>query len=286
MRTSVHLVRVDLGVSTDRVLAANIALRDRTYPDDAARVAFFERLLPRLADAPGVEAVGLANWPVVSPPRPQPLEVEGSPASAPSAAVVAISPGYFEALGMTVVEGRAFAAADRLGAERVAVVSETLARRLVADGRAVGSRIRVVSRSPGVAPVAEWSTIVGVVSDVRQGPADEDRSDVYVPLLQSPTRFAPLYARSAGSAMSSLTALRAALREIDPEASMALIGTLDQLFDDQLARPRFLAGLLSAFAGFAVLLSLVGVDRVIAYAVRQREQESPCAWRSVPMRAR
>jgi ABC-type antimicrobial peptide transport system permease subunit len=122
-------------------------------------------------------------------------------------------------------------------------------------------------------PAPVRRTVVGVVKDVRQFYADEDLTDLYVPLLQSPGRFASLFARGAGPPASQLPALRQALKEIDREVALDSPRPLPAFIDDQLASPRFLASLLSGFALFAALLALLGVYGVIAYAVRQRERE-------------
>jgi putative ABC transport system permease protein len=264
VRTVRSLVAVDLGYRTERVLAASLALRERSHPGDDARAAFYARLLPRLREAAGVEAASLAGWPPLQQPRPQPIE---SGASRLAAAVIAVSPGYFHSLGIPLLEGRDFTLADLLGAEPVAVVSRTVAQRLRPAGSALGARLLI----PGRKPVSR--TVVGVANDVRQAPTDDDPADVYVPLLQAPGRFASLSARISGPPAPALAALRRALRELDPEASLDGNGMLAETREQRLARPVFLAGLLAAFAAFAVLLALVGTYGVIAYAVKQREHE-------------
>ena len=108
---------------------------------------------------------------------------------------------------------------------------------------------------------------------MRQTPADEDLSDVYVPLPQVPGRFAMMYVRTSGAPAGWLPQLRAAFKEIDPEIPLNSARPLQAAFDEQLARPAFLAWLLAGFAVVAALLALVGVYGVIAYAVRQRERE-------------
>ena len=116
-------------------------------------------------------------------------------------------------------------------------------------------------------------TIVGVVGDVRQGPADVDLADLYVPILQPPGRFAFALMRTSGGDAPAIAALRSAFRDIDPEISVFRAGPLQARVDELTAGPRFVASLLSAFAAIAALLALVGVYGVIAYAVRQRERE-------------
>lgn len=278
VRTAAHLMRADLGWHGEHVLAANLALRDHSYPNAAARAAFAERVSMRLRAVPGVEAVALANWPTVAQPRPQAIEIDSRPGSTFRSAVTAVSPDYFSTLAIPLADGRVFSERDRVGAEPVAMVSETLSRRLWPGARAIGHRLAVARDQPplgGNGSPLEWRLVVGVVNDIRQTPADEDTADVYIPLFQAPTRFMPTYVRTAGTPNAALAALRQAVNEIDPEVSLDATspGALSTLIDQQLSRPRFLAALLAAFAAFAVLLALIGVYGVIAYAVRQREHE-------------
>ncbi|HSC25668.1 MAG TPA: FtsX-like permease family protein, partial [Vicinamibacterales bacterium] len=269
-----RLMRVDFGIQGSQVLTTSLTLRQATYPDAASRAAFHDRVLSRLSTIPGVRSVALANWWPLQARPPQRIEAEGAPVSGLSASLFPVSPDYFGALGIPVVSGRTFAASDGDAGERVAIVSETFARRAWPDGGAVGSYIAVAEEDEhgGRRPSASFR-IVGTVGDVRQTPADEDLADVYVPLRQVVGRFFFLHVRTSGPPMALLTAVRAAFGEIDPEVSLTNPRPLQAAIDEQVARPTFLAWLLTGFAAVAALVALVGVYGVIAYAVRQRERE-------------
>jgi hypothetical protein len=184
-----------------------------------------------------------------------------------------VSEAYFSTMDVPILAGRVFSRADRSGSEPVAVVSETLARQLWSDGAAIGRRLTVPQQEERAQPALVARTIVGIVRDVRQDPADRDLADVYVPILQPTGRFALVLMRTAGDPAGALPSFRAAFREIDPEISVMRAGPLQARVDDLIVRPRFLASLLAGFALVAALLALVGVYGVIAYAVRQRERE-------------
>ncbi|MBI4473204.1 MAG: ABC transporter permease, partial [Acidobacteria bacterium] len=265
LRTVLYMLDVDLGIQPQQLISTAVALRDRTYPDEVARLAFHERLLTRLRAVPGVESAALANWPLLAIQPPQPIQTEGGPeAIAASSSVVGVTPDFFATAGIPVVHGRTFEMSDRAGSEPVALVSETLARRLWPNSSALGSRVRVRQRE---------HRVVGVVRDLRQGPTDEDLADLFVPFMQAPSRFASVVLKVNAPSPSWTPVLRQAVKEIDPEVTLNPIQEVQLLVHEQMSRPRFLAGLLTGFSFFALLLALIGIYGVIAYGVKQREHE-------------
>jgi predicted permease len=274
LRTLIGMLDVDLGMRSAGVVTANLALRDRRYPDGESRATFYERLLAALGPMPGIAAAALSLPPPLAELPPEPVHGEDG-AAATSAGVFAVTPDFFATLGIPIRQGRSLGPPDRGAGEPVALVSESFARRLWPGASPLGKRVRVRLRwLDGADTAGVVRTVVGVVGDVRHSPTDRETADVYVPLLQAPGRFARLMMRTAaGPGTSWLDASRRALEEIDPEASLYLPRELDELVDEQLARPRFLASLLVAFGLFATVLALIGVYGVIGYAVEQRRHE-------------
>ena len=275
VRSVVNLLNVNLGFSSERVLTASVTLRQHRYPDATSRAAVFERMVSRVSAVSGMESVGLMTSYPVQQPRTVPVAAADLNAGgAVRAGVHGVSPSYFEALQIPLVAGRVFTSSDRVGSEPIAVVSEFLARALWPAGDALGRRVVVPEpREGSPAPVPVHRLVVGIVRDVRQGTSDVELADLYLPMLQSPTRFAFVVARTAGPPSTLLPAVKSALRDVDPQFALDRARPLQAIVDEITARPRFMAALLAWLASAAAILALVGVYGVIAYAVRQRERE-------------
>ena len=273
LRTVVSLVRADLGFESDRTLIASITLRQNRYPDAAARLAVFERLLESVGRISGVRSVALtSSWPLQQQ-RLYPVEVEGnrSPIRT-NAAVHTVTSGYFTTAAIPILTGRGFTTVDRDGAEPVAIVSDTLARRLWPGDSALGRRVLVTSRTQEDPATPMSCLVVGVVRDVRQDPTDADLADVYLPMAQVPDRFAVALIRTEGDPQGWLPAVRSAFHTVDAEIPMNA-RPLRRLVEETRSRPEFLASLLAVLAAIAALVAVVGVYGMMAYAVRQRERE-------------
>jgi predicted permease len=270
--TALRMLAVDFGIDAN-VAMASLALRQQSYPDEIGRAGFYQRLVSQLESAlpAGRGSVAVSDWWPMQPTRPWRVDGNDSAASA-DASVLSVTSGYFATLGIPIREGRSIAPPDRVGAERVAVISASLARRLWPDGSAVGRQLRVQNLD-GAYPSASASmlihTVAGVVGDVRQGHADENRFDVYLSLLQNPGRFAYVFQPARTPALPVATIVAS----LDREAAVGTPRLMSELIDQERARPRFLAYLLSAFAVFSGVLAMLGIYGVIAYAVRQRERE-------------
>jgi ABC-type antimicrobial peptide transport system permease subunit len=179
----------------------------------------------------------------------------------------------FTTLAIPVTEGREFTLADRSAAEPVAIVSQTFARRLWPGLSPIGQRLRITQAS-GRGPVAgPWLRVVGVVRDVKQSYDDVNQADVYVPYAQGELgRYGSVYLRTDRPPATVAASMRKILASIDP---LGIVNDPRPVVEEnvQLSRARFMTSMLAGFAAFALLIALLGVYGVIAYAVQQRERE-------------
>jgi putative ABC transport system permease protein len=267
------LARLAPGFDPRGVVTAKIQLSDK-LADHRARAAFYRPLLERLQALPGVEHAALVLLRPLADPvgwdYPYTLEGQTPEAQArnPNANFESISPGYFAAVGIPLVDGRNFAEADGPDAGPIAIVSRSMARRNWPGESAIGKRIK-----PGPPDQkAPWKTVVGVVGDVRYREWTAVRDDIYVPYGQWNFGRMDLVVK-ASDPVAIVPAIRAAVRAADPDLPLASVTTLERAVDDATAGPRFTAVLLGVLALVALVVAAVGTFSVLAWSVERRTRE-------------
>jgi putative ABC transport system permease protein len=274
VRSLGELLAVDPGFDPEHVLTASLSLPERSYPDEAQAVAFVDRLLERVAALPGVvEAGRVWTLPFGGSAAIFSFRIEGQPppepGSEPDAGFQAADTGYFRALRIPLLAGRWIEPADRDDAPDVALVNRAFAETFF-DGRPLGRRISLGDPADG----EPWIEIVGVVGDVRHHAFDQPvRPEVYLPYPQFTLRTAVLVLRTAGPPEAMAGALRTELGELDPELPLSRVEPLATVVADSTAERRFVATLMSLFAGLAAFLAGLGLYGVIAHSVAQRTRE-------------
>ena len=278
MRTLVALQRVDLGVSTEGVLTAEVQLPAATYPAPADVVRFYRTVEDRLAALPGVAAAGairvlplsrtLGDWSIKLEGRPY------VPAENPNADYQAVTPGYFQAMALRIVRGRPLTAADREDAPLVAVINETMAARYWPGREAIGQRFMMGTDDK------PWLTVVGIVGQVRHNAiVEEPRAEMYVAHAQLPAHIgsAPrgmaLVVKARDDAAALVPALRSTIRGLDPSLALGNVRTMDDLAGTHLANARFTALMLGAFAVLAFVLAVVGLYGAVSLVTDERASE-------------
>ena len=278
IRTVQRIMSIDPGFRSEGVLTMELSVPPSRYPDDARISGFFDELRHRVEALPGVQHAGAARLlPLAAPignwglriPGYTPPPGEGAPGD-----WQIVTPGYFETMGLHLVEGRLFDERDHDGGPVVFVISQRMADRYFAGRDPIGASMRLSNDS------AQMGTVIGVVRDVEHNgltsAVDPTFYAVHSQFHQS-AQFTPRTKNqvvpTTAEPQALVRAVRARVRALDPEIPVAHVRTMDHIVRNSIARQRFSMLLLGAFGALALLLAMVGIYGVVAQLVAARKQE-------------
>jgi putative ABC transport system permease protein len=272
LRSFVSVTSINPGFETTRLLTWQMNLPVNLTNNDE-RLAFYRNFFARMEALPGVESAGgTTRVPLGSTSVAATLQREGVPvplAELPEIRFSRAMHNYFQAMGIPIRRGRNFNSTDGPTAPPVAIINETMARKLFANMEPLGQHVRI-----GSAPNGPWMTIVGVIGDVRHGGLEEDpHPELYITYLQNPPVAPFIVLRTTGDPALLAETVRAEVRRIDKNVPLFDMRTMSTLRSDAVSTRRFILLIVGAFGVLALGLAAIGVYGVMSLIVSERTRE-------------
>ncbi len=271
-RSFSRLIRVNPGISSEGVLTMHLAVTRAKYREDERVADYYRRLVDGVRSIPGITAAGIVNrLPLSGIAQTGGVEFEGRTEGYDSDWRSA-TPGYFEAIGIPLKQGRLFLDSDRPQSPAVGLIDEQMARRVFGSGSPIGKRFR--RYLPGFEKQDPWAEIVGVVGHVLNDSLEKDpRPQVYWPETQRTQDRGALVVRTAGHPQLYTQAVIDRIRKEDAEQPVYDVRSMEEWIDRTLQTRTLLTGMVSLFGGASLLLACLGLYGVVSYTASLRLRE-------------